>query len=725
VRRALTIARRELGALVFSPVAGVVATLFLLVQGLTFWAELSALADPTRPAPYGAVLRTHYGGTFLHWVLVAVVAAVLTMRAVAEERRQGTWEVLVAAPLSDAAIIVGKWLGALAFYVLLWLPTVVYPLVLLALAPPGAAPDAGPIVGAYLGVVTTGAAFLAIGMAASAATSSQLVAALTSVVVLVLWLLLGALPESAPRWFGEGHLLHAIDVRQHLDDLARGIVDSRALGVHLGVTLFALTVAVVLAGRGRRRASERGRGALGVGLMLAIVLLGSVELARHPWRGDLTRSHIFTLEPRTRQILAEVHVPVRVLVLRAQAPEFAGLYDEVGELLARFAHAQPLITVEPLDAELEPGRVDELARTYQLAPDEIVGGGVVVFLAEGHHRAVGLLDVADFERSAQGGVLREFRGEAAFAQALREVTDPARPLLCTTTGHGELPLAAAQSGQDVAALVRALGEDGVTASTLDDLSTGVPARCSALAILGPTLPFSASEAVAIAGWLGKGGRLLVALDANRNAEGSSLMRTGLETVLTSAGIALPAAVVLDPAHDIGVPLSWSTDDGYADHPITASFTGRRPTDWFAPREVEGAPPRGVTLVRASQDGILVRDLAALRQAHPPGEKGAGGVAAAGTTPGGGRVVVLGSARILSSEVASRQLGAGLQLGQSAVAWLMGRDALTGVGAKTPEQFRVVLNAAAARRVFVLCVVILPVLGALVAALALRRGSRRT
>src|SRR5262249_9994065 len=98
-RATLLVARRELGAYLRAPVAYVVGVLFLAVQGASFAALVSALSDPARMGPLGAVLEGHFGGTLLHWALELAVVALVAMRAVAEDRRAGTWEALVTAPV--------------------------------------------------------------------------------------------------------------------------------------------------------------------------------------------------------------------------------------------------------------------------------------------------------------------------------------------------------------------------------------------------------------------------------------------------------------------------------------------------------------------------------------------------------------------------------------------------------------------------------------------------
>jgi hypothetical protein len=137
-----------------------------------------------------------------------------------------------------------------------------------------------------------------------------------------------------------------------------------------------------------------------------------------------------------------------------------------------------------------------------------------------------------------------------------------------------------------------------------------------------------------------------------------------------------------------------TLEGYGDHPVAQAFRGRRATLWIEPRGVTG----GDALVESST-----------------------GKAVAAAVSDGARIVVLGSARSFMSEALDLQAAANDSFAASAVAWLTGRSKLVGVGAKTPEQFRVVMTPAQVSRLFYGCVVILPLLaGALGAVLHVRR-----
>ncbi len=248
---ALAIARRELASYLLSPVSYLVAALFLCVEGHSFFVILDLLSGAA--VPHGAVLHYFFGGTILYWVFVLFVCSVCSMRLVAEERRQGTLELVFTAPVDELDFLLGKYLAALGFYAILWAPTLLFVAVLAHLLPPEQTLDAGPIVTSYAGTLCVGAAALAVGLCTSAATRSQLVAAVASFFVLVFVLLCGTLGAAlghATRW---APLFRYIDLFRQMDDFARGIVDSRALLFLGSVAVLALftTHRLLVSSRGR------------------------------------------------------------------------------------------------------------------------------------------------------------------------------------------------------------------------------------------------------------------------------------------------------------------------------------------------------------------------------------------------------------------------------------------------------------------------------------------
>src|SRR5690606_27209222 len=145
-------------SLFFSPLPSGLATLFLLVNGFVFWLILSFLNDPR--APIGAPLALFFGGTAFFWIVLLFLTPILTMRSIAEERRSGSLESLLTAPVTAGQVVVGKFLGALAAYLFLWLPTLVYAVIVAVYG----SLDWGPVAAGYVGVLGIGALFLAVGI---------------------------------------------------------------------------------------------------------------------------------------------------------------------------------------------------------------------------------------------------------------------------------------------------------------------------------------------------------------------------------------------------------------------------------------------------------------------------------------------------------------------------------------------------------------------------------
>jgi ABC-2 type transport system permease protein len=712
IRQALRIAGRELAAMVRSPIAYVVAVAFLVLQGLSFYAVVAVHGDPRRPAPLGAVLEGHFGGDLLHWTVLLAVIALLAMRTIAESRRAGTWEVLLTAPVGEGAAVVGAWLGALAFYALLWIPTLAYLAVLAAYAPAGAAFEPGPIAAAYLGELLVGASFLAVGVAASAATANQIVAGVATFAVLLALLIAGEAGELAPG----GRLAagsEAISVRGHLAAFARGEVALLPVVFHAGLAVTGLSAAAALARAGRRRPAEVGARAVATGLVAVIAILAGVIAARHPRALDVTSARRHSLDAPTRGLLARLDGPVEVAVLRPEVAALDPVYGEVERTAARLAAAQPLVTVRRIDPLREPDFAAELARLAGTEPTMVErGGGVMVRRGERRH-AVLLVDLAEYglDVHRQPTVVR-LSAEAALAGALVQVGDDRPATVCLTAGHGELPLAARDDGLDVALAAARLRQAGVRVEAVEAIGGGVPARCDAVAVLGPGRPLPAAAADAIAAHVAAGGGLLVAA-SGRDVAGE-LPATGLEPLLAARGLAIAAALVVDLGAPLDLPLAFRVSTGYGAHPVVRGFAEWRPTVWQRARPVLARPVAGVTrtpLVSSSPRSFATRDLAGAAGAAAPTDPDLlGPLPLAVWSEGpGGAVAVVGSAESLASAAPRAGVGAGDVLLASLLAHLAGR-ALPELGIRdeAPAQVRLVMTRGERSAVFLLCVVVLPV-----------------
>ena len=227
--------RRELMAYFVSPMAYVVLAVFLLINGWVFALILGELSSPQGP-PLGSPMQLLFSNVFLYLLIFPGVCILITMRLLSEERRSGTIEVLMTAPITEVQVVLGKYFAALAFYACLWLPTVLYAVILNA----HDAVDWGPVAAGYLGLLGVGAFFLAVGTFASSLSRSQIVAAVVALAAYFFLLLLPTLMEGSvldARWRG---VLEYLNLWTHLSEMSRGIVDTRHLVYYASATVFFL-----------------------------------------------------------------------------------------------------------------------------------------------------------------------------------------------------------------------------------------------------------------------------------------------------------------------------------------------------------------------------------------------------------------------------------------------------------------------------------------------------
>jgi ABC-2 type transport system permease protein len=232
------IAAREVGSMFRMPVGWVVMALFCFVTGLVF---VTSTLIPSQPAS----MRSFFG--LAGWLLLPVTPAI-TMRCFSEEYRTGTIESLLTSPVSEVAVVIGKYLGSVAFLLLMLVPSLGLLLILIGVSTPR--PDAGPILAGYLCLLLLGMLYVAIGLLVSSLTSNQTLAYLGTLFSLLLILLLPAVPlEQAPDWMG--HLISAISVHTRAADFSRGLIDTGHVVFFVSGSCFfvAMTWSILLARR--------------------------------------------------------------------------------------------------------------------------------------------------------------------------------------------------------------------------------------------------------------------------------------------------------------------------------------------------------------------------------------------------------------------------------------------------------------------------------------------
>jgi ABC-2 type transport system permease protein len=240
--RTLTILQRELGQYFTSPFAYMIASAVLLFTGILFARDLldkAQRAVPVDPAFIPMVLS----------FTMVFFAPLLTMRLLAEERREGTMELLLTAPVYEHSIVFGKFLGAWIFYTLILLLTFTYQFILAGITQL----DLGHTISAYVGIWLYGGAMLAVGLLFSATTENQIVAAFLSMVTLMLlWI-----GDAAGQVIGNievARFIRSLSLQGHFStSFAAGLLRAEDVAFFAGIiaVMLFLTARVVEASRWR------------------------------------------------------------------------------------------------------------------------------------------------------------------------------------------------------------------------------------------------------------------------------------------------------------------------------------------------------------------------------------------------------------------------------------------------------------------------------------------
>ncbi len=294
-----TIAMKEFRGFVNSPWAYVIMVPFLLITHFLFFRTALVLGD--------ANLRPLI--ELLPWFLM-VIGPALAMRSFSDEQKKGTTELLLAHPVSEWTIVLGKFLGLWGFYALMLGATLVLPLILGIFS----TPDWGMMAGQYWGAFLTGTTFLAVGMATSALMGNAIGGFLLGVAVNFVLMITGMgmillmLPGLVGRFVAELSLL------SHLTNFSRGVIDLRDGLYFFTITVIAATLTTLKLTERKVAESRKERNKLGVIILivLGIGIIGNLLLYEFPLRLDLTADKRYSLSRGTKELLKTL--PDRVTI---------------------------------------------------------------------------------------------------------------------------------------------------------------------------------------------------------------------------------------------------------------------------------------------------------------------------------------------------------------------------------------------------------------------------
>jgi len=227
---------KEVRSFFLSPVAWVVLTLVMLLNGFSFTAALEDLRSGDR----AVTLAVYTFNSVQFWLAYFFIFPVITMRLFAEEQKLGTIETLLTAPVSTLQVLLAKYLAALTFYTVLWLPSALHFLAFRIAAGEGGG-AIGSLTGSYTIIFLLGVFNVAIGCLASSLTKNQLVAAMACFTFCLLHFLIGLLVEGAEIAEQYRSFTGYVSTIGHVRTFVDGLIDTRQFVYYISFAILLLT----------------------------------------------------------------------------------------------------------------------------------------------------------------------------------------------------------------------------------------------------------------------------------------------------------------------------------------------------------------------------------------------------------------------------------------------------------------------------------------------------
>lgn len=244
MKNALTIAGKELQSYFVSPIAYVVLTVFLLLGGWFFFALLRRFTEMVQfysmMQQMALLKQINLNATVMEplmnnlGIVLVILVPAITMRTFAEERRSGTYELLLTAPVRTGEIVAGKFIAAASFVVIMVALALIFPIILVMFGNP----EIGVMGAGYLGLAFLAVCFVAVGLFTSSLTHNQIIAAISCFGILLLLYVISWPAEaggSAPA-----ELLRYLSLPHHFNNMVTGVIDTEDIVYFVSVVAVAL-----------------------------------------------------------------------------------------------------------------------------------------------------------------------------------------------------------------------------------------------------------------------------------------------------------------------------------------------------------------------------------------------------------------------------------------------------------------------------------------------------
>jgi ABC-2 type transport system permease protein len=245
MRTIFAITRKEMEQYFASPIAYIVITLFMILCGIFFYVYLQFYMRQTAMAGQmggeaaelsQSILRPFFANISFFFL---IILPMLTMKLVAEEKKLGTYELLMTSPITIPQLVIGKYLGALSVVLIILILSAIFPIILFIFGHP----DPGPVLTGFLGLFLIAAAFLGIGIFCSTITESQIVAAVLAFVFLIIFWIINFLTQS-DTWYGKA--AQYVSIYQRFDDFTKGVLNVNDAFYYLSFGFFFLFVSGIV-----------------------------------------------------------------------------------------------------------------------------------------------------------------------------------------------------------------------------------------------------------------------------------------------------------------------------------------------------------------------------------------------------------------------------------------------------------------------------------------------
>ncbi|WP_187263645.1 gliding motility-associated ABC transporter permease subunit GldF [Pontibacter beigongshangensis] len=239
----LAILKKEFNGFLNSLIAYIVIAVFLVATGMFMW-----VFPESNVLDYGfADMQTLFN--MAPWLFLFLIPAI-TMRTFAEEKREGTIELLLTKPITDLQLILGKYLAALLLALFALLPTLLYYYSVYELGNPSGNIDSAAVVGSYLGLVFLAGVFCAIGVLASSVSDNQIISFVIAVFLCYIFYTGFDLIATLPVWGSSSYYVSQLGIAYHYSSISKGLIDSRDVLYFLSViALMILSTTLVLKSR--------------------------------------------------------------------------------------------------------------------------------------------------------------------------------------------------------------------------------------------------------------------------------------------------------------------------------------------------------------------------------------------------------------------------------------------------------------------------------------------